>query len=273
MNPNDQTSKYYDLVYKDIKGDDVIDAEVDLIKSLVSDNARILDVGCGTGRHALPLVREGYVVTGIDTSKGMLVVLKSKIKSPKSKAQVPKPTVPVGRQEAQRSQLKIIKADFFQNDLSTNQFDLAILMWNAFFEIVLSDYQIEKFFEIMQKILKNNGKILINIDNASQINTREINSELISFHKDLKFEQKYKAKDFDEKTNTIILVEDIKVFKDEKLIDEVKSEIKQRWWKLHEIKKAAEKFGFSVEISKLEVNEELYLIMIPSPGMERGYFT
>ncbi len=33
---------------------------------------RILDVGCGTGRHVIPLVREGYDVTGLDNSAGMI---------------------------------------------------------------------------------------------------------------------------------------------------------------------------------------------------------
>lgn len=34
--------------------------------------SRILDVGCGTGRHAIELAKRGYQVTGVDISKGML---------------------------------------------------------------------------------------------------------------------------------------------------------------------------------------------------------
>lgn len=34
--------------------------------------AAILDVGCGTGRHALELARRGYAVTGLDLSAAML---------------------------------------------------------------------------------------------------------------------------------------------------------------------------------------------------------
>jgi SAM-dependent methyltransferase len=34
--------------------------------------ATILDIGCGTGRHAVELAKAGYAVTGLDISSGML---------------------------------------------------------------------------------------------------------------------------------------------------------------------------------------------------------
>jgi SAM-dependent methyltransferase len=34
--------------------------------------ARILDLGCGTGRHAVELARRGYNLVGVDLSRGML---------------------------------------------------------------------------------------------------------------------------------------------------------------------------------------------------------
>ena len=48
--------------------------EVDfLIEALgLSPGAAILDVGCGSGRHAIELARRGYIVTGLDVSQGML---------------------------------------------------------------------------------------------------------------------------------------------------------------------------------------------------------
>ena len=59
--------------------------EVDfLVEELrLKPNATILDVGCGTGRHAIELARRGYMVTGVDLSSGMLAEAKKSAKKAK----------------------------------------------------------------------------------------------------------------------------------------------------------------------------------------------
>ena len=54
--------------------------ECDFIeKELKSDKGcRILDIGCGTGRHSIELCKRGYRVTGIDLSDSMLDKAKEK---------------------------------------------------------------------------------------------------------------------------------------------------------------------------------------------------
>jgi SAM-dependent methyltransferase len=41
----------------------------------------VLDAGCGTGRHLLPLVRKGFSVTGLDHSPGMLAQCRRKLQA------------------------------------------------------------------------------------------------------------------------------------------------------------------------------------------------
>jgi 2-polyprenyl-3-methyl-5-hydroxy-6-metoxy-1,4-benzoquinol methylase len=54
--------------------------EADFIEREIGGDkgCRILDVGCGTGRHAIELARRGYTVTGIDLSESMLARAREK---------------------------------------------------------------------------------------------------------------------------------------------------------------------------------------------------
>lgn len=46
---------------------------------LTSNNIRVLDLGCGTGRHAIPLYNLGYKPYGFDISKNAVDQLKTKL--------------------------------------------------------------------------------------------------------------------------------------------------------------------------------------------------
>ena len=66
-------ASYYDALYRDKD----YKAECDFLEQIFARYAHapvrtILDLGCGTGGHALPLARRGYTVTGVDLSEHML---------------------------------------------------------------------------------------------------------------------------------------------------------------------------------------------------------
>lgn len=68
----DAYAAYYDLLYagKDYAGEAAwIDS---LIRRYRPDGSSILEMGCGTGGHALQLARRGYMVTGLDLSPSMV---------------------------------------------------------------------------------------------------------------------------------------------------------------------------------------------------------
>jgi len=69
----------YDLLYADKD----YEAECNLLEEAFQRYGQgkvetILDLGCGTGNHAIPLARRGYHVTGVDLSTEMLRVARQK---------------------------------------------------------------------------------------------------------------------------------------------------------------------------------------------------
>ncbi len=72
---------------------------------------RVLDLGCGTGRHAIPLAKSGFHVIGLDVSETALKILRDRLK----KASLP--NVTLVRHEM--GDLPFL-ADYFDAVVSTN---------------------------------------------------------------------------------------------------------------------------------------------------------
>src|SRR2546421_4292571 len=72
-------ARYYDLIYHGLVN---YEGDVDFLESVFRRfhiaPKRVLDLGCGTGNHDLPLARRGYRVTGIDQSREMLALARKK---------------------------------------------------------------------------------------------------------------------------------------------------------------------------------------------------
>ncbi len=71
----------YDLLYRDKD----YEGECDLIERLFKNYSEIsvrdvLDLGCGTGNHAIALSRRGYTVAGVDRSEAMLEEAREKLR-------------------------------------------------------------------------------------------------------------------------------------------------------------------------------------------------
>ena len=116
--------------------------EVDFIEKEINydKDCKILDIGCGTGRHDIELAKRGYNVTGIDLSESMLE---------KAKEKAEKAAVNLNLQLADARKLQF-----------ENQFDLVIMLCEGAFSLMETD---EMNFEILKnaaKALKKNGKLI-----------------------------------------------------------------------------------------------------------------
>jgi SAM-dependent methyltransferase len=58
-----------------------INWEMDVFANYIESGTYLLDVGCGTGRHLVPLVEKGLRVLGIDSDKEFVKAAKNKLKS------------------------------------------------------------------------------------------------------------------------------------------------------------------------------------------------
>lgn len=64
---------FYDALYADKDYEAECDFLVDVFaRHGVDADGSVLDLGCGTGGHVIPLARRGYAVTGVDRSAEML---------------------------------------------------------------------------------------------------------------------------------------------------------------------------------------------------------
>jgi SAM-dependent methyltransferase len=82
--PSDIFRAYADI-YDDLYSDKDYESECDFLEGLFQrfghgNVQSILDLGCGTGGHAIPLARRGYKVLGIDRSARMLAIANQKAK-------------------------------------------------------------------------------------------------------------------------------------------------------------------------------------------------
>ncbi len=106
---------------------DFIEQELNYDKSL-----KILDVGCGTGRHSIELTKRGYSVTGVDLSDSQLAV---------------------AREKAAKANLKIDFQKQDARDLPFNkEFDVAIMLCEGGFPLMETD---EMNFEILKNVTKS----------------------------------------------------------------------------------------------------------------------
>lgn len=114
---------------------DFIEKELNFNKTL-----KILDVGCGTGRHSIELSLRGYDVTGIDLSEGQLTR---------------------AREKAAKNNLQIKFLHHDARNLPFNdEFDLAMMLCEGGFPLMETDEMNYEILKNAAKSLRKNGKFV-----------------------------------------------------------------------------------------------------------------
>jgi SAM-dependent methyltransferase len=130
----DRVADLYDQLYGDAFD---IDGTLQTLEELAT-GGRVLELGIGTGRVALPLARKGLEVHGIDSSEAMVAKMRAK----------------------DRGQDIPVTIGNFADVPVEGQFDLIFVVFNTFFGLVTQDDQV-RCFENVARRLSNDGLFLI----------------------------------------------------------------------------------------------------------------
>ena len=118
-----------------------------LLKEINHDKSkRILDVGCGTGRHAIELAKLGYKITGVDLSN-------SQLKRAKEKAASANVNIDFQLMDAR-----------YVNFVA--EFDLVMMICEGAFPLMEADDMNYKILQNAERALKFGGKLVFTTLNA-----------------------------------------------------------------------------------------------------------
>ena len=129
---------------------DWFQAEVNYLKSKIEPGARILDVGCGFGRHMALLAPAAQEVVGIDHNPDMI-----------RKAQ---------KQLSEFGNVKLLHQDAQNTGLPNDYFDWVICMTNTFGNFV--DKKLTILRE-MKRVCKEEGKIIVSVFSDKALGLRK----------------------------------------------------------------------------------------------------
>ncbi len=146
----DKFGKYYNEIYSSfydykLECDNL---EIMFKRFCKSRPKEILDIGCGTGTHAIELARRGYKLTGIDVSKVMIEKAKDKAKNAN------------------------LNIDFRVMDMRSmalnSKFDVAICLFGGF-GYMLTNKDLKGFFKGLKSLLAKNSIFVFEFWNVKEI--------------------------------------------------------------------------------------------------------
>jgi SAM-dependent methyltransferase len=133
----------YDAMHAAIAGDD----DIAFYRSLAEQaGGPVLELGCGTGRVAIPLAEAGFEVTAIDRSAGMLARARRKAE---------------GLPPAVAARLRFIEGDF-ENGIVGDQFGLAFAAARVFMFVLEPDDQL-RLLGALRDRLRPGGLLAIDV--------------------------------------------------------------------------------------------------------------
>ncbi|MGA2523328.1 MAG: class I SAM-dependent methyltransferase [Candidatus Bathyarchaeia archaeon] len=125
------------VYWAEIADQNQTEKQVKFIRNILKPQGIILDVACGTGRHAIPLSKEGYDFVGLDISPNLLKIAKTRLSS-----------------------MQLVKADVRHLPFKPQAFAAAVSMDTSFGYLPTEEEDMESLLELHQTIQKGGGLII-----------------------------------------------------------------------------------------------------------------
>ena len=159
--PHDQNHSIYDLSYETQFGQGLqqfTQMSLNTIADILAEG-KVIDIGCGTGRLAIPLAQNNYQVVGIDLNTGMLSTLNAK-------AQHLNLTIPTFTDA---------------NQLEDQQCDLALTVFSVL-SYILDEYELLQLFQNINRHLRPGASFLFDLASTAAFsqNNRRYNGNGLS---------------------------------------------------------------------------------------------
>jgi SAM-dependent methyltransferase len=107
------------------------------LREMLLPGQRILDIGCGYGRIAIPLAQAGYDVTGLDVSDVLLQSARE-------------------RAVQQGASVRWVRESMCRMPLPNTSFDVVLCLWSAYHELLQEEEQVQAVRE-MRRVLRPGG--------------------------------------------------------------------------------------------------------------------
>ena len=220
-------AEFYDKIW----GRYDYDADVKFLEGLFRDYGceSVVDIGCGTGNHAIRLSRSGFKVTGLDISSAMLKIAKEK-----------------GRE----AKIRFIRADMrkLENVIPKGQkFDAAICLGTTFSHLI-TNRDVQAFLIGLHKMLRKNGLFIFNARNARKIDEERLN-KLILDHMIIREKLQLLLLFYNTRhtgNRNVIVWRPIYLIKKSGKVDLQIREHKLRWFQFSRLKRMSIENGFEV---------------------------
>lgn len=216
-------SRFYDFFYKEKNYKEEINY-LELIGDLGKNNS-ILDLGCGTGNHAIPLVLKGYNVTGIDISDDMICQAKKKAES------------------------NNVVIDFFNADIRSlsldKKFDLVISMF-AVISYQNNNSDLLSTFETARKHLKIGRYFIFDTWFGPAVLSQKPETRIKKIHVDNSIIYRIAEPEMDYLNNLVHVKYSILELKNEKVVDQIEETHSMRFFFYPEMQSFAKITGFEL---------------------------